>query len=1632
MVVEERKKRQYSTPNASHKDQTLILNLDDILSSTNPDTLTTTKVQELVDFIDHGNISTVLSLWSSYSTSNEHIQVSNISVRLMRLTTQINLLSSVLLTQRQIILDTYRAILNNHSKIIYRALNNMRTSFTNPILRLLRNMINYDQIIAHEFLNAFDLTLNALPKLLVPHKSEIESGQVKERLSIRLTFIKFWIDLCSKVAYFHRLDLLSNHPKIMNNLWKYIGMDSIDCIKMIIEFVDSKILGEPNFKRAQKCKILNENFMFKTQAIFHKTEEPFFIEFMNKLATDSKEGLVFPNDKLWQKSESGGAPVQTNNKTFRIANKLLYTLLTSLKPGESNAQLQFVVRILAANQELIPPYMNWMVQQGGGYHDPSLTSWWISHSLLYSNVLQISAPEFNTDTEFLKFDAKLVSESIVFAPLSRSALTAGLETAKPLITQLTLQLILYILKRLQAVLKTVTNIRQQLIDLVFNQLPDLNVIAQVLLKETDSKSKLIQLTALNIILKYQTLCPSNNVNNNVKKVVSNGISSIINTNDLSDITGYEITLLNLYIEIQNQEQDFKWWNKLGQSSNSFFTVLIKLASKSNLDKSFTLNIYQLLNRLGQDKMLFDSDLLISPILALIYSLDSAGVDDRIWNMLDESISRSIRTPYKYLDLSHLKYDDTSIFIVCLFEQFKFTLQAGNNKANIAWLFQFMRYLIIIGESKDALLELVKSLDIDVEKYESQLEFSRTLKEIELNDSSISEILLNYSINDIVKMSNTIEKKVIASDLDYLTGLLLLKMIISLSGTKSLIQILFQKFWNYLSSSGKNSQAVNYFTSKKCWGPLFAYPKSDNSQLTIDLYNEIIRQLPDADCQELSRFILGKYVDGKTDFVEFMWILNNDQLQQLLNVESSELFIKAVEYCIEREIHISFEHFEKLYELPIGNERNGLLIKLIESKLVDMTEEQLNLVIDKVVANQDNHFLIASFIKVSNTVGIKLLEASESIQDEYLNCLIAYSLSQCNLEIPQGFLEKVESIATRLLQDNNLGKLQWNQLLVILSMQESPSEDIVKQVFAFLDNHLGLKHSFIPEFVDFVSKCQLNDQIQSWLHKSMLYITKKFAESHELSDNFEQFIQNIMNFLIEKQVNIWNFVPSSILNTQLEVILNSKFNKQATYLKYVTSIVIISPKNKLEYQRVFQIALNVSNLNDLPTEENKESRYYSAMILYLIYNMDHSKLSTMMNLELLLEKYLGSTRMEDLLLKSILIKIESKIAVSWLTKVSNWEFSEELAGSEVELVGEQDRLIKTNKGEFTICLNKGFVKNTYTAIQNSLPEFGSDAKTKWNQIKECYQSSSLGSGKYSSTAYDAEFLLLLILNNEELLKITKDEESGVQKVIFNIKNLIETGILQFIIGNLSNNKTRPISKLIISKILSSMDDESGFKDVNVYKVYLSSVLFTLSQEDLEIPPVIWYLWSQFVPLLSNPGHFLYEKSVRYVLSTPKLKNWDIPLYNLITHPNQELTDTESNYYRELDWLVQNITDGIENLQDLTILKRGIVETLMNLLNSKYLNIKIQTNLLKFIYKIQSIDQGSDMLITRFGMLTALETFLLKLKETNDDDDLIDKQLRLNVDELLVRFKVSVGSSKRVREWTSDDLDNTIKRIHLETQ
>lgn len=1522
-------------------------------------------------------------------------------------------------------------------------------------------------------------------------------------------------------------------------------IDSIPVLQRIFEFIDNKILNETNFKKSTKCKILNENFIFKIQLIFNRlstiNNDEFsktFINLLTKLSTDFTHGLNYPNYKLWQPTSDNGIPISINNKTFRINNKLIYTILTSLKPWETHPQLQLVKSILSTNIELVPPYMNWIIQNGGGYHDPSLSSWWIGHTLLFNEILSLPIPTIPLD---VKLNNKVILENITLAPLSKNALNKCLESNHNLIVQLSSQLIMLSLIRLEKILSSsfFTNNsnanKQELIEMTFNNLPEFNSLVQLLLtinKNFPEKQdmKLLKITLTMIVNQYQLIYPSSS--QPLNKFVNNEINGFIDNNELLSSSGYNLSLLDNYLSIQSnqqQENDLKWWNKTN-NGNSFFTCLVKLSINNNIDEMFSWKFYKLLNRLTENTIIFNKDLIVSPILALIRLFENMEPSPKLWNLLDEVIARSIKSPYKYLDLSHNKFNDISTFVVVIFEQFKFVLNdsitdptALNN--TISWLFQFLKYLIVIGEQKkaiDSLLEEYLMGDkvfteiVSREKLRERIDFTYS-EEIKDNTSFLN-LLINTSNRDLIANSQIFAKRFPISNLDFAGLCLRLKLLVtdsSLKKTDNAIIELVSKIGNYLVSVVPGDiLVVKFILAKRFWEDLIlsgetdlSVPLSRNSIFTGELLNEVFQQLP----QEIfkiddSRFLkfneLNPYffnlfgfndsmaIENQIFIGKFNWILSNDQIMKLtnsVNPSNSITVIKLYEISIERSISMSYENFNTLLNLDLRDQnefetaRRNILCNLIENNLVFFENDDLFKQIEIILQNESNYYLLKSFINTEdlikkNEITSYLIEQSNlgTIKDEYLLCFIGYSISLSvsflDLDDPSllEFLGKITNIALKILNEGEFeARLPWNNILDILSSSVSTNSitnkeksELISQIFKYVEIN-GFKKSSIPEFANLIyqvikSTANLHDEIKLWLHKSMLYITKKLAEVKDLSENFIKFlngIKNIIRLIPSINSSIWQIVPTTVINAQLEVILNhNEWVLESNILEFVNCTLMTAKQSKgVLYERLLQIFVNneCNVLNALPSKSNNRSRFESALVLSNLFFMNPTKNSTSILLEKIVILYLGSIRLEDLIIKSVLVTIEANLMKSWISLILNWELAEETSGDDLELIGEE-RLILKDKKTFAIALNKNFIRNSISnggmsystpkppnclnSIQSNKFEF----REAWDATESFYEANrALVNQEYQQTIYDPEFLMLLIINNNELVQVDSNEDTGDLKIMFDIKNLIDSHILQLLVVNLSSSDelVHNISKNLISGILKSLETTESFKDKNLFKVYLSNILHTLRGADNEISPLVWYFYSSLIPILANPGHFLYERSFRYILSTPTIKKHDIPLYTPITtSASKDLEfENDESYYKQISWLIQNLIVGTKLVADLNVLKvKGVIEWIMNLLNSPFITNNIKTLILNFIYVIQKIDQGSDMLITKYAILANLEQFQQKFESESSATDervrLVNEQLQLNIDEISVRFGVSVGSQKRIRNWTSDDLPNYVKRIH----
>lgn len=1464
---------------------------------------------DIISFIQNQSLIKLLNNWSYFLTVNDHKQFISISKKLNRITNRINQIihydSTIkkdgddtnninlsdqlkLLELKPQINDFYKDLINNHIKTINKTFYNFsRGNLINPSLIFLQDFINYNNhSLINEFINNFDTNSSNFIKI----------SSTTNKI-IRTNFIKFWILLLSNVSSFIRKDLLMNY-KIMNNFWKFIDEDNFEIWIMVCDFINDKIINDSNFKKSTKCKILNENFLFKFIQILSKIDNPLF----NSTVKDKYHSLInllvtdFTNGLVYIQQIDNGVPITINNKIFKINNKIIYTLLTFLKPWEFNNHCQFVITILNSNQELIGPYMNWIVSNGGGYHDPSLTSWWIGHTYLYNQILNLSLNSKNNE-DF---------ESILLAPLSKSSIIKCLELKKKLINQLILQIIYLQLNKLNNSSSSI------IISIVLNHLPSLNLILPFL----NDENKIIKLTAIMIINKLENLKPS--LSTQLSKLIENNINKV----DL--VNKFDLILLDNYISIQSNNDEFKWYNK--QGSNSFFTNLIKL-SKINL---LNLKIFNILIKLVKNLLIFNTTNLIeSPILPLC---QLPPPNDDIAKLLDETIARSIKFPYKYLDKSHDCYQDLSLFVIVLFEQFKFIEQSQENKS---WLIDFCKQLIIIGEPELPILELLGEQK-------------------------------NLSFDDLPSNFLPINKFQFGQ---------LLKQLTKFNKNDDIIDI-FTKLGNYIMS---DNSLHHFITTKNFWGKFFDnFESNDSKILIIHLLNELFQQIDSikSNSNDFNQFIYNNLQSTDTNeiYSKFCWVLSNNQLIEVSSNFNNQSLNQIYQEILDRKIIIKQPNFEKLINLP--NFEKILIHFKIPLDLIKHDLVKYNYLLKNV--NEDE------LIQLNNTDSDDILYLLGSTSVKYLEL-------NHDLIIPIALSLKDFEKSLKIF-NNGLKYFDVNQLQTIL--------------FNYINNDgvNNLKHSFNPEFIKLLLKLSSSIQINEWVFKSMLYITKKFAESTNLSSNFN-------NFLIEfDNLNIFQYkIPMSIINTQLEVILSSKnWINESIYLKHVSSLI---NSKSIQYEKLIQIFINNEHnaLNKLPNLNNESSRFESGLIIHKLFNLNITKNSSEILLENLLLFYLGSTRKEDYLIKSILVSIEDNISKTWINKITNWDFQDELSSNDIELVGQEKLFIK-DKSNFIISINKNF-------IMNSIKHFNSPS-----------------SYDYNDTIYDSEFLLMIIINNEEFLSEVVDETDNNNKIKFNLKKLIDSNLLQFLIVNLSNANEyiTNIVKVIIQGLLKSINDQD-FKDKNIFQVYLCNIINTLRNPQYNHNNlIIWYNYSNIISILNNPGHFLYEKVFRYVLSNPIIN--EIPLYKDIINPSLEDESSgtiNDQYYRQVNWLVDSLIDGAKTEKDLNIIKsKKIIEWIMNLYNSLYVPDNIKQNILRFIYTIQFINNGSDLLITRFSILSDLEM----IKDSLIKQDLIsihDEQLSLNIDQIMIRFGLILQNNKRIADWTAGDLTNVIKRIHTDS-
>lgn len=1628
--------------------------------------------------------------WSLYAQINNHKKVTLSLNRMTAILSKINQNAQDCPEQLyEICSEMVRSIVANYTKTLYRAINNMRGSLTNPTLRLMTEIVTL-QNGKHidEFISHFDFSLPSLPKLLIPSKAELADVELtktkNQHLTLRYNFIKFYSALISHSPAILRKDILIDNSKLMSNWFKYISkIDSDEVINGAIDLLTDHIVKEPSFKKSTKCKIVNEYILMNLHKLYYSGNakiaskvNAFFILY----STDPVYGVAFENHKSWtadideSSRQNNGAQITVHNKSFKLLNKILYTMLTQFKPWEDDTQCSTVIKVLKHIPEFVSPYSHYLMAVHGS-HEPKMTSYWFGQTLLLGRMIKLPIPQsvYELDFEYLP-SMTVVLDNIMPLPITKAVLKKCLSNQVKLVQQMGCQLTVFILQKLADILELYTvqgwnKEKPALLNSVFAKLPELSDFTS-LLNDTYAKSsdnKLLILTITKILNLYSQHFPAAT---SITLPQNNIYSDLMAKSQQSEqpLSGIDLAILDEYLEFQQLNENYKWWNK-DKSGHSLFTALLKICSSGKTSLSMSLKISKLLNNLVSHTLLFNqSTLLVSSVYALVESLRAVVSADKpvpsIWSLLDETVARCVRTPYKYIDIS-TEYGFCSPFMVALLEQFKFVNRdVENYDLLLRWICIFARDLLILGDSSK-LRELVAQ-NISTEKalvatYLNDLDEQnfQTLNSEEsylLAQNKTSSFYRFITVSPMKSLSNIQRLPVGMEDIQgalfrlhavaYNTEIALTK-----SNCKLVIQNLLEKIGHFMFTS---AGLASNFEKIEHYSPFFIQEQDSKIVREKKLYVlvcvlDILLQVR-IEVKGLETYLASLFQNYEQINSDFPDIAIFDAIIEYLPVElvdkMSTLELKEVDQAAtlrkmiaSEEYEANFDYLTKTALSYSSPEITSLVALLLQKCPVKNVKEGLRL-----FAPLNAKPILQSLALSDREAALEFL-AAEILLDNHLMTEALIFVGSFVPDMPQEIGQVLTTTSFSFFQKH---PQDVKKVLPLLTQNVAYLTDEQKNtILSYLFTNYPNKYcSEVAKFARFAKDFEKQDFLV-WLKKCMLFINKQVAELDSLetmSTNFRAFLADIGSLF--EDINVWDVANASVLNSQLEIFFQKKWVFSSFIVNYLSKL-LIKESDKIAVSKLFQILINNEH-NPLRTKRRVEPIGEKvAMLIFILFNKDPTGNSNFGTQESIVACYGGSLAPHDCIIYEVLQAMESATSTSWASNIYAWDFLDNLNAEESQMLGDTKLIAKEKEG-FVVTLNKNVIDFTIENFVVSVPNVpaANAGIAEWNEFTRAFD---LFDAHILNSIYDTRFIMLLLLNNTELVQRITNDEDGNVFTRFDMKKILKTQLFSLILISMcSKNEASTISLNIIKQMAQCSNTEESLD--TVFKILLKKISFTFIENKDRKPsdfccPLYWFALTRLCNALLDPRSFMFEKAFRWVFASPNLRYNDIPLFKQLVDFCVHTNDAE-DYYKYVIWFLNILECGISSVEDIDFMRKNkIVEWVMNLQTSAYVNDRVYAKVDQVISKVQSVYTKAGVLVSGFAGLSQLEMLtyindynlqnITQRHKTNANNlrvykELLNlKQKQVNEKETALRYGALTSSSKRLREWCNEQDQACIKRVCL---
>lgn len=231
-----------------------------------------------------------------------------------------------------------------------------------------------------------------------------------------------------------------------------------------------------------------------------------------------------------------------------------------------------------------------------------------------------------------------------------------------------------------------------------------------------------------------------------------------------------------------------------------------------------------------------------------------------------------------------------------------------------------------------------------------------------------------------------------------------------------------------------------------------------------------------------------------------------------------------------------------------------------------------------------------------------------------------------------------------------------------------------------------------------------------------------------------------------------------------------------------------------------------------------------------------------------------------------------------------------------------------------------------------------------------------------------------------VKITKDNNALMKWTSKTAEEVVEEGYAASVVWLLASEHTSIRKEALVSiQKMATKVKESSYEENEQIWLLLMELAETARPivDTAALPNTILSFACRALDVLKDPLHHLYPKVNTFLCRGPV---WDVSKIPLVSKILEEGPSDEGAYYTELSWLLGYLLDGLRTAVEVELFRRHkVFEDIFCLMSNPYMGPNLRTQVLRILYRTTTIPGGSDTVITRFGVVSWLETQKVMVSE-----------------------------------------------------